>query len=146
MVPTLFRNNFFDGFDDLFDFAYPSVDRKLYGNRADRMMKTDVREKEGGYELLIDLPGFKKDEIRAELKDGYLTVSAQKAVEENEKSEEGTFIRRERYSGAMSRSFYVGKEVGQEDIKAKFEDGVLALTVPKIDEQKKIEQRAITIE
>ena len=111
-------------------------------------MKTDVREHETGYEIAVDLPGFKKDEIKLELKDGYLTVSAAKGLEENEKDKKtGKYIRRERYSGSMSRSYFVGEDMKQEDIKAKFEDGVLNICLPKKELQQKVEENHfITIE
>ena len=150
LVPSVFSNHFFDDFDELFDF--PRLPKAPGRTHAERMglgqvMKTDVKETEGGFALAIDLPGFKKDDIRAELKDGYLTVSVEKNTEENEKDEEGRFIRRERYVGRMSRSFYVGKDLQQEDIKAKFEEGVLKLDIPKIDETKKeAEQKLIAID
>ena len=112
----------------------------LYGKNVSRLMKTDVRETEKTYELDIDLPGFKKDEIQIELKDGYLTVSAAKGLDEDDKDKEtGKYIRRERYTGSCQRSFYVGEDVKQEDIKAKFENGILSLSVPKPVEQKKVE-------
>jgi HSP20 family molecular chaperone IbpA len=104
-------------------------------------MKTDVREHETGYEIAVDLPGFKKDEIKVELKDGYLTVSAAKGLEENEKDKKtGKYLRRERYSGSMSRSYFVGEDMKQEDIKAKFEDGVLNISLPKKEQQQKVEE------
>jgi len=134
----MFRNNsWIDNlFDDWFDFpSFGNLDRteqKLYGKHADRLMKTDVRENENDYEVAIDLPGFKKEEINLELKDGYLTVSASKGLNEDEKEEKtGRWIRQERYVGAMQRSFYVGDALTEEDIKASFKDGVLALTLPK---------------
>ena len=134
----MFRNNsWIDNlFDDWFDFpTFGNLDRseqKLYGKHADRLMKTDVREKEDGYEVDIDLPGFKKEEINLDLNNGYLTVSASKGLNEEEKEEKtGRWIRQERYVGAMQRSFYVGDALTEEDIKASFKDGVLALTVPK---------------
>ena len=95
------------------------------------MMKTDVRETDAGYEVDIDLPGFKKDEINAQLENGYLTVSASKGLDKDQKDDNGKYIRQERYSGAMSRSFYVGDDLTQEDVKAKYEDGILKLTLPK---------------
>ena len=103
-------------------------------------MKTDVREKEDVYEVDIDLPGFKKDEITAKLENGYLTVSAQKGLNKDQKDENGRYIRRERYAGHCSRSFYIGEGVEQEEIKARFEDGILRLTVPK-KEKKQVEQK-----
>ena len=153
LLPSIFGNDLFDTFDN---FLYPvfevpttsNVEKKLYGGHAGRIMKTDVREHETGYEIAVDLPGFKKDEIKLELKDGYLTVSAAKGLEENEKDKKtGKYIRRERYSGSMSRSYFVGEDMKQEDIKAKFEDGVLNISLPKKDLQQKVEENHfITIE
>ena len=124
--------------DNVFDEA-DCVDKVLYGKHAKNVMKTDVRETDNSYEVDIDLPGFKKDEIEAKLENGYLTISAAKGLDKEEKDEkDGKYIRKERYSGAMSRSVYVGDELKQEDIKAKYEDGILKLSVPK-KEQKKVE-------
>ena len=121
------------------DFSFPDVDKALYGKHAKNVMKTDVKETDNSYEVDIDLPGFKKDEIEAKLENGYLTISAAKGLDKEEKDEkDGKYIRKERYSGAMSRSFYVGDELKQEDIKAKYEDGILKLSVPK-EEPKKVE-------
>ena len=121
------------------DFSFPDVDKALYGKHAKNVMKTDVKETDNSYEVDIDLPGFKKDEIEAKLENGYLTISAAKGLDKEEKEEkDGKYIRKERYSGAMSRSFYVGDELKQEDIKAKYEDGILKLSVPK-EEPKKVE-------
>lgn len=143
MMPSIFGE---DLFNDWMDFSFPDIDRKLYGKRADQIMKTDVKEKDTEYEVDIDLPGFKKEDVKAELKDGYLTIRAAKGVDREEKKEDGKYIRKERYSGNMSRSFYVGKNMTQEDIHAKFEDGILKLTVPK-KEAKKVEEKSyITIE
>ena len=110
------------------------------------MMKTDIREHDAGYELDIDLPGFKKDEINVELENGYLTISATKGLDKDEQDKKGKYIRRERYAGAMQRSFYVGDEVTQEDIKAKFEDGILRLSIPKKDAQAVETKKTIAIE
>ena len=153
LLPSIFGNDLFDTFDN---FLYPvfevpttsNVEKKLYGGHAGRIMKTDVREHETGYEIAVDLPGFKKDEIKLELKDGYLTVSAAKGLEENEKDKKtGKYIRRERYSGSMSRSYFVGEDMKQEDIKARFEDGVLSISLPKKELQQKVEENHfITIE
>ena len=105
-------------------------------------MKTDIKEHKDGYELEIDLPGFQKDEIQAELKDGYLTISAAKQLNQAEKEKEsGKYIRRERYSGSCQRSFYVGDEITQEDIKAEFKHGILKLFVPKKEAKPEVEQR-----
>ena len=146
LVPSLFTNDVFDDFDRFFDFDYPQVDRKLYGKRAGHVMKTDVREQEDKYEVVIDLPGFKKEEIKVELKEGYLTVSAGKSLEEGDKNQEGKYIRRERYVGNMSRSFFVGKDVTKEDIHAKFEDGVLTLDFPKEKPMALPERKTIQIQ
>ena len=131
-MPSIFGESLFDDmfpFDDSF-FA-PSKKNPLYGKNASRVMKTDIKETEGSYELDIDLPGFKKDEISAELKDGYLTVSAAKGLDKDEEDKKGNYIRRERYAGSTSRSFYVGNGVKNEDVHAKFENGVLRLSIPK---------------
>lgn len=132
MLPTIFGENLFDDFmDDAFERNFFGGRNPLYGKHSKNLMKTDVKETETGYELDIDLPGFKKDEISAHLEDGYLTVSAAKGVDKDEKDNEGRYIRRERYSGSMTRSFYVGNAVTEEDIKAKYEDGILSLSIPK---------------
>ena len=136
LMPSIFGENLFN--DDWMDFSFPDVDKVLYGKHAKNVMKTDVKETDNSYEVDIDLPGFKKDEIEAKLENGYLTISAAKGLDKEEKEEkDGKYIRKERYSGAMSRSFYVGDELKQEDIKAKYEDGILKLSVPK-KEQKKV--------
>ena len=134
MMPSIFNDNLFD---DFFRFPFYNdkdehrMEKKLYGHRAHNLMKTDIREKKGSYVLDIDLPGFKKDEIKVQLKDGYLTLAAAKGLDKDEKDKEGNYIRRERYAGTLSRSFYVGDAVSEEDIHAKYEDGILKLSVPK---------------
>ena len=129
LMPSIFSDNFFDDWMD--DFSRTAnVDKQLYGKNAARVMKTDVRETEEGYEVEIDLPGFKKDQISLQLENGYLTISAAKGLDKEEKKD-GRVIRQERYSGAMQRTFYVGDGVDHEDVKAKFEDGVLKLDIPK---------------
>ncbi|HIR88233.1 MAG TPA: Hsp20/alpha crystallin family protein [Candidatus Fimimorpha faecalis] len=142
MMPSIFGESLFD--DDWMDFPFEreffGKKNPLYGKHAKNMMKTDVRETENGYEVDIDLPGFKKDEINAKLENGYLTVSASKGLDKDEKDKEGKYIRQERYAGAMSRSFYVGEELTQEDIKAKYENGILKLSLPK-KEAKAVEQK-----
>lgn len=144
MTPSIFGENLFDDFFDGFldfpaydDKAMQKAQRKLYGRHAVNMMKTDVQEHNDRYEVDIDLPGFKKEELSLELKDGYLIVRAAKGLDKNEKDEKtGRFVRRERYAGSMSRSFYIGEEMKQEDIHAKYENGVLKLTIPKAEERK----------
>ena len=138
MMPSIFGGNLFN--DDWMDFSFPDIDKELYGKHAKNLMKTDVKEKDGNYEVAIDLPGFKKDEITAELKDGYLTISAAKGLDKDEKDKEGKYIRRERYAGNMSRSFYVGKHVTVEDVHPKYESGILSFSVPK-EEAKPVEEK-----
>ena len=128
-MPSIFGENLFN--DDWMNFGFPEVDKALYGKHASHEMKTDVKETDSGYEVDIDLPGFKKDEINVQLDNGYLSISAAKGLDKDEKDKKGKYIRKERYAGAMSRSFYVGEGVTQEDIKAKYEDGILRLSVPK---------------
>ena len=147
MMPSIFGENLFDDFMNDFSFpTFPNVDKELYGKHAKNLMKTDVKETENAYEIDIDLPGFKKDEIQMELKDGVLTVSAAKGLDKDEEDKKGNYIRKERYAGSMSRSFYVGENMKEEDIHAKYENGILTLDVPK--EQKKAvpEKRYIAIE
>ena len=142
MVPSIFSENIFDNFfgDDFFGEHSP-----LYGKHGKNLMKTDIHEKDGGYELAIDLPGFKKDEISLDIKDGYLSISAQKGLDKDEEDKKGRIIRQERYAGVCSRSFYVG-DVKPEDVKAKYESGVLTIALPK-EEPKKLESKStITIE
>lgn len=139
--PSIFNDNLFDDFFE-FPFFDDRAERKLYGHNAKNIMKTDIKEHKDGYELEIDLPGFHKDEIQAELKDGYLTISATKQLNQDEKEKEsGKYIRRERYSGSCQRSFYVGDEITQEDIKAEFKHGILKLFVPKKEAKPEVEQR-----
>ena len=145
--PTLFKDDLFDDFFDFPSFRdFDRADRKLYGKHANGLMKTDVRENEGNYELDIDLPGFKKDEISLTLDNGYLIVGAAKTVNEDEKDSKGKMLRQERFSGAMQRSFYVGDGLNENDVRAKFEDGVLSLTFPKEKEPEIPEKKTIMIE
>ena len=129
LMPSIFGENLFN--DDWMNFGFPEVDKALYGKHAGHVMKTDVKETDAGYEVDIDLPGFKKDEINAKLDNGYLTISAAKGLDKDEQDKEGKYIRKERYAGSMSRSFYVGNAITQDDIKAKYESGILRLSVPK---------------
>ena len=122
------------------------VDRKLYGKHAARMMKTDLKEHDDGYELSVDLPGFKKDQIELKLENGCLTITAAKGLEEEEKNKKGKIVHQERYTGSMSRSFFLGRHVTEENIKARFEDGVLTVDFPKEEAKKLPERRTILIE
>ena len=146
MLPSIFGENLFD---ELFDFPalreLRNIDRTLYGRNASREMKTDVKEHEDQYEVNIDLPGFKKDEIQLSLEGGYLTVSATKGLEKEEEKK-GKLIRQERYAGSLQRSFYVGEAVEETDIGARFENGVLSLNIPKKEEKKLPEKKTIMIE
>lgn len=144
--PTLFKDDLFDDFMN-FDFpAFRDAGRKLYGKNANGLMKTDVRENDGNYELDIELPGFKKDEISLTLDNGYLIVGAAKTVNEEEKDNKGKMLRQERFSGAMQRSFYVGDALDENDVKAKFEDGILSLCFPKEKQPEIPEKKSIMIE
>ena len=149
LMPSIFGENLFDDLFDSFPFydnATKDVEKKLYGRKAAHMMKTDIKEKSDGYELVMDLPGFTKDEVQVTLENGYLTVEAEKGLDKDEKNEDGKYIRRERYSGSCSRSFYVGDGVTEEDIKARFEDGILKLDIPKKDAEKIEQKKYISIE
>lgn len=132
MLPSIFGENLFDDFfdDDFGMFPVWNGRNPLYGKHAKNLMKTDVRETDDTYEVDVDLPGFKKDEIQVDLKDGYLTISAAKGLDKDEKDKKGKYIRQERYAGACSRSFYVG-DLDPKDISAKYEDGILKLSMPK---------------
>ena len=150
MTPSIFGENLFDDFfDDIFNFpmlddkAMQKAQRKLYGRHATNMMKTDVREHDDHFEVDIDLPGFKKDELSLELRDGYLVITAAKGFDKDEdETKTGKVVRRERYAGSMSRSFYVGEDIKEEDIHAKYEGGVLKLNVPKPEEnQPQVEEK-----
>ena len=138
LMPSIFGENLFDDFFD--DFARPYKVTTGYTQPAN-IMKTDVKETEGSFELDIDMPGYKKEDVKAELKDGYLTISATSDSKKEEKNDKGQYIRRERYTGSCSRSFYVGDAVTEEDIKAKFENGTLKMLVPKKEEQKAVENK-----
>ena len=129
LMPSIFGENLFN--DDWMNFGFPEVEKALYGKHASHEMKTDVRETDSGYEVDIDLPGFKKDEINIQLDNGYLSISAAKGLDKDEQDKEGKYIRKERYAGSMSRSFYVGNAISQDDIKAKYDSGILRLSVPK---------------
>jgi HSP20 family molecular chaperone IbpA len=138
LMPSIFGENLFDDFFD--DFARPARSAARYSSPTASVMKTDIREHENGFELDIDLPGYKKEDVKAQLKDGYLTISAESKQDNDEKDEKGKFIRRERYYGTCSRSFYVGEALTEEDIKAKFEDGILKISVPKKEAKPEVEE------
>ena len=143
LMPSIFGENLFDDWMD-FPFEREFFGRRnpLYGKNEKNLMK----EVENGYEGAMDLPGFKKEDISAKLENGYLTITASKGLDKDEKNEEGKYIRRERYSGSCSRSFYVGDGVTEEDIKARFEDGILKLDIPKKDAEKIEQKKYISIE
>ena len=144
MLPSIFSENLFD---DFFNSAmFPKAEHELYGKHAKNLMNTDVREVENGYEIDMNLPGFKKDEIGVELKNGYLTIAASKSLDKDEKDQKGRYIRQERYAGAMSRSFYVGEDVQPSEISAKFENGILQLSVPKAEQKRLPKTTTIAIE
>ena len=146
-TPSILRTNLFnDLFDDDF-FRTPFSHLDTFKGNAGELMRTDVKENKDSYELQMSLPGIEKKDIKASLKDGYMTINASTAADNKEKDEEGHYIRRERYQGSVSRTFYVGEAVKEEDIKAKFENGILTLTVPKKAEEPKVEeQKYIAIE
>ena len=139
LMPSIFGENLFN--DDWMNFGFPEVDKALYGKHAAHEMKTD-----SGYEVDIDLPGFKKDEIDVQLDNGYLSISAAKGLDKEEKDKEGKYIRKERYAGSMSRSFYVGDAITEDDIKAKYESGILRLSIPKKEAKQVETTKRIAIE
>ncbi|MGF0034596.1 Hsp20/alpha crystallin family protein [Bariatricus sp. SGI.154] len=136
LMHSIFGENLFD---DLMDFSFPRTSRVMHGSNTQNVMRTDVKETDQGYEIDIDLPGFKKEDVKVQLKDGYLGIQAVQNVNNDQKDSDGKYIRRERYSGSVSRSFYVGDKVKEEDVHAKFEDGILKLSLPK-EEARRVEQ------
>lgn len=138
MMPSIFRESLFDDF--MRDFAFPDIEKTLCGSNSGNLMKTDVRETENGYLVDMDLPGFKKEEIKMQLKQGYLTVSAEKGVDQDQKDDKNHYIRKERFAGSVSRRFFVGKHVTEEDIHPKYENGILTFTVPKENQKAKEEE------
>lgn len=147
MLPSIFGENLFDDFftDPFGMMVMPQRYDPLYGKHSKNLMKTDVRETEDSYELDVDLPGFKKDEVNVELKNGYLTIQAAKGLDKEEQDKKGKYIRQERYAGACSRSFYVGEDVEPEEVSAKFEDGILTISVPKAAKKQLPKQTSINI-
>ena len=150
-LPSIFTEGLFDDWMNDNGLMNPTAflgrgDNPLYGKHAANIIKTDIREKEDGYEVAVDLPGFKKEGIQIQLNDGYLTITAAKSLDKEEKDKEGRFLRQERYSGTCTRSFYVGPQITEDDIKAKFEDGTLRLEIPKKDPKKVEGKKYIEIE
>ena len=148
MLPSIFSDNLFDDFFNREFGMFPAMTglNSAYGKYANNLMKTDVRETENSYELDIDLPGFKKEEINLELKDGYLSVTATKNADQGDQEKKGKYIRQERYVGTCSRSFYVGEDVEPKDISARFEDGILKVSLPKQEQKQLPESAVIAIE
>ena len=146
MLPSIFGENMFDDFfSDPFGMMVPQTRDALYGKHAKNLMKTDVRETESTYELDVDLPGFTKDEVNVELKNGYLTIQAAKGLDKDQSDKKGKYIRQERYAGACSRTFYVGEGVEPEDVTAKFENGILQLSIPKEAKKQLPKNTSVTI-
>ena len=135
LMPSIFDEDLFDGLFNEFPFYNDrdekKLEKKLYGRRGRNLMKTDIRETDSAYELEIDLPGFKKEEVKVSLEDGYLLVHAEKDMEEDADKKNTHYIRRERYTGSCERAFYIGDDVTEEDIKGEFKHGILRLTIPK---------------
>lgn len=149
LMPSIFGE---DLFDDFMDFPFERDSRRRaahtngYTKNSSSLMRTDIRETDGSFELDIDLPGFKKENVNAQLENGYLTINASKNSDQDEKDSQGKYIRRERFTGHCSRSFYVGENVTQQDIKAKFENGILKLSIPKKDAKQVEQSKYISIE
>ncbi len=145
LMPSIFGEDLFDDFMRDFPFSdrdMRKVERKLYGHHGKNMMKTDIKELDHGYELEMDLPGFAKDEVKAVLENGYLTISAAKGLDQDEQEKKtGRYIRRERYAGACQRTFYVGEDVTEADIKAEFKHGILKLFIPKKEAKPAVEEK-----
>ena len=147
MMPSIFGENLFDEFfNEPFAMVAPQGHNPLYGKHAKNLMKTDVRETEGSYELDIDLPGFKKDEITVEVKNGCLNISAAKGLDKDAEDKKGKYIRQERYAGACSRSFYVGWDVEPDEISAKFESGILQISLPKETRKPEVKSTSVSIQ
>ena len=130
LVPSIFGESLLDDF-----FDYPEKSFSFRTSNANGLMKTDIKENENAFEVSIALPGVKKDDIEIELKDEYLTVSAKSDMKKDEEDKKSNYIRRERYYGSCSRSFYVGDAVTENDIKASYEDGILTLDIPKVEKK-----------
>ena len=152
LMPSIFGENLFDEFFNDFPFyddrAQKDIEKKLYGRHSKNLMKTDIKESDTGYELIMDLPGFKKDEIKVALENGYLTISAARGLDKDEEDKNtGRYIRRERYAGACERSFYVGDVLTNADIKCEFKHGILTVNIPKKEAKPSVpENKYIAIE
>lgn len=144
LMPSIFGERLFDDFME--DFGFPAMSYSGKSAATTTAMRTDVKETENSYELDIELPGYKKEDVKAHLKDGYLTINASVSTDNDEKDKNGKYIRRERYVGSVSRSFYVGENISEQDVAAKFENGVLKLTVPKSVPKRAEEEKYIAIE
>ena len=148
LMPSIFGENLFD--DDWMDFPFErdfwGKKNLLYGKNAKNMMKTDIREHDNGYEVDIDLPGFKKEDVQVKLDKGYLIISAEKSLEKDGKDKKGKMLRQERYAGVMQRSFFVGESIKEEDVKATYDSGVLHLLIPKKEAPQAPEKKTILIE
>lgn len=143
LLDDWFQNDWDRDFDRMMQAADP---RRAFGKRSANVMKTDVRETENGYDVFVDLPGFKKEDVKLDLQNGYLTITANRSSDHDEKDSDGHYIRQERYTGSCARSFYVGEELKPEDVKASFEDGILKLNVPKAEAKKLPEKQPTQIE
>ena len=152
MVPYMFNDGFLDDlFDDKWERDFERALRRaepkgMFGKHAANVMKTDVRESKDGYDVFVDLPGFKKEDVKLDLENGYLTITANRSEDLDEKDKEGHYIRQERCTGSCARSFYVGEELKPEDVTAKFENGILSLKLPKAEPAKLPEKKPTMIE
>ena len=145
LMPSIFGEDLFDEFMDDFPFYndkdMKKLEKKLYGHHARNLMKTDIRETDSSYELEMDLPGFKKEEVKVSLENGYLTISAAKGVDQDEQEKKtGKYIRKERYAGACERSFYVGEDITTNDIKGEFKHGILKHSIPRKEAKPAVEE------
>ncbi len=142
LMPSIFGESLLDDF-----FGFPTLESRRTAGTTNGLMQTDIKEDDNGYHVTMNLPGFSKEDVKGELKDGYLMITATTNSSNDTKDDDGKYIRRERYSGTCSRSFYVGEDVKQEDIKARFENGTLKLDIPKVQEKPKVEEsKYISIE
>jgi len=138
LMPSIFGE---DLFDDFMRFPMEHEVRNHSAQTNKELMRTDIREVDGNYELHIELPGYKKEDMKLQLKDGYLTIQASRSEDKDEKDSKGRYVRRERFTGHCSRSFFVGRSINQEDVHAKYEDGILKLSFPKEDTKREMEEK-----